>query len=367
MQASESDEFTNVLIDLIGTEDDSGERTDQGTFSALHPSINSAFVVAQSSARPAATVGFPSSSSANSSIRDRSGRFDFDRIREELSRASTPKSHSDVSALSWTRSNSSQGEGERSTGGGIRSVGMLGSNISEPILSRTPTSLVTLSQSNSDRVVANPNPRDDQTLTLLSPLKLDHPPLLSDSVSSVPPQTPTVPEPYQRPAEPSTLPTWQNMTELFDLMQSQMTALAHALELARADSTVLRKRCLDLESRLGIQSDTPAIPTPERVVSPSRPHHQRPDDVRAMTPPNDSHTDRPKPAIMDSALTFIRNIDELVWRRTLFANSPAELAALTASLPDFVRNSDDILASANLAALEERIRLWESIVRRTPD
>ncbi|KAG9103009.1 hypothetical protein FRC06_000504 [Ceratobasidium sp. 370] len=363
MQTSEGDEFTNVLIDLIGTEDDGEERTDQGTFSALHPSINSALVVAQSSARPAATVGFPSSSSANSSIRDRSGRFDFDRIREELSRASTPKSHSDVSALSWTRSNSSQGEGERSTSGRIGSVGMIGSTLSEPILSRTTTSLVTLSQSNSDRVVANPNPRDDQTLTLLSPLKLDRPPLLGDSVSSVSPQTPTVLEPVQR-AEPSTLPTWQNMTELFDLMQSQMVALSRALELARADSAVLRKRCLDLESRLGIQSDTPAVSTSEGVVSPG-PHHQCPDDVRTMTPPNDLHADRPRPATMDSALTFIRNIDELVWRRTLFVNSPAELAVL-ASLPDFVRNNDDILASANLAALEERIRLWESIVRRTP-
>ncbi|KAG9096773.1 hypothetical protein FS749_007777 [Ceratobasidium sp. UAMH 11750] len=366
MQASESDNFTNVLIDLIGTEDEGEEKTDQGTFSVLEPSINSALVVAQSSARPAATVGFSSSSSASSSIRDRSGRFDFDRIREELSRASTPKSHSDVSTLSWTRSNNTQGEGGRSTSGGMHSVGMLGSDLSQPILSRTPSSLGTLSQSNSDRVVANPNPRDDQTLTLLSPLKLDHPPLLGDSVSSVPPQTPTAPEPAQRPAEPSTLPTWQNMTELFDLMQSQMTALTRALELARADSVALRKRCLDLESRLGIQSDAPALPTAERVMSPGRPHRQRLDDVRAMTPPNDLHTDRPKPATMDSALTFIRNIDELVWRRTLFANSPTELAAL-ASLPDFVRNNDDVLASANLAALEERIRLWESIVRRTSD
>ncbi|KAG9119343.1 hypothetical protein FRC07_005670 [Ceratobasidium sp. 392] len=362
MQASENEDITNVLIDLIGTEDDSEEKTDQGTFSALHPSINSALIVAQSTAvRPPAAAGYTSSSSASSSIRDRSGRFDFDRIREGLSRASTPKSHSDVSGFSWTRSNSSQGEGERSTSGRMRSAGRSGSTLSEP----TPASLVTLGQSNSDRLVANPNPRDDQTLTLLSPLKLDHPPLLGDSVSSIPPQAPTVSESAQRPAEPSTLPTWKNMTELFDLMQSQMAALARALELARADSDALRQRCLDLESQLGIQPDTPVLPASERIMSPGRPHSQRQDDVRAMTPPNDLLADRPRPANMDSALTFIRNIDELVWRRTLFANSPAELAVI-ASLPDFVRNSDDILAPANLAALEERIRLWESIVRRTP-
>lgn len=147
-------------------------------------------------------------------------------------------------------------------------------------------------------------------------------------------------------------------------MQSQMSALSRALELARADSTTLRKRCLDLEARLSQQSGVPIVIPPEQPIPPSLPQYKRPDDIRSLTPPNDTHTDRPKPANMDSAMTFIRNIDELVWRRSLFANSPAELAVL-ASLPDFVRNNEDILSSVNLAALEERIRLWESIVRRT--
>ncbi|QRV92538.1 hypothetical protein RhiJN_20556 [Ceratobasidium sp. AG-Ba] len=362
MQSTERGDITDVLIDLIGTEDDGEERSDQATFSALQPSFNSAHVVAQSSARPAAAIGFSGSSSAGSSIRDRSGRFDFDRIREELSRASTPKSHSDASVLSWTRSNSSHAEGESSRSSKMRSTGISASSRSGSIASQTPTSLVPSDQGNSDRIVANPNPRDDQTLTLLSPLKLD-PPLLGDSTSSPPPRTPSVPE-TQRPAEPSTVPTWRNMMELFDLMQSQMTALSRALELAQADSTVLRQRCLELESRLGIQHDDP-VSLPGEVAS-ALPNHQRQDDLREMPPPNDLHVERPQPANMDSALNFIRNIDELVWRRTLFAKSPPELAVL-ASLPDCVRNNHDILDSANLAALEDRICLWESIVRRTSD
>lgn len=141
-------------------------------------------------------------------------------------------------------------------------------------------------------------------------------------------------------------------------MQSQMASLSRALELARADSAALRQRCLDLEARLGIES----VPHTQDGLPVSQP--ERPDDIRSLTPPHDLHTDRSKPTNMDPALTFIRNIDELVWRRSLFAKSPVELAVL-ASLPDCVRNSDDILDSRNLAALEERIRLWESIVRRT--
>lgn len=147
-------------------------------------------------------------------------------------------------------------------------------------------------------------------------------------------------------------------------MQSQMQSLSRALELARADSSALRNRCLDLEVRLGQQGGMPVSTPLELPTPPSLSQHKRPDDIRSLTPPNDPHLDRPRPANMDSAMTFIRNIDELVWRRSLFANSPAELAVL-ASLPDFVRNNEDILSTVNLAALEERIRLWESIVRRT--
>jgi hypothetical protein len=148
------------------------------------------------------------------------------------------------------------------------------------------------------------------------------------------------------------------------LMRSQMMSLTRALELAQADSAVLRQRCLDLEARLGIKSVPLTSAHRDQHESPSPPPFKRPDDIRSLTPPHDPHADRPKSTSTDPALTFIRNIDELVWRRSLFAKSPAELAVL-ASLPDCVRNNDDILDSRNLAALEERIRLWESIVRRT--
>lgn len=117
MQSSGGD-ITEVLIDLIGTEDNGDESRSDNTFSALHPAINSALVAAQSTARRAAfNRGSDSgSSSAGSSLRDRSGRFSYDRIREELVRASTSKSHSDVTPLSWTRSVTTQGEADRSSG-----------------------------------------------------------------------------------------------------------------------------------------------------------------------------------------------------------------------------------------------------------
>lgn len=117
MQTGGSEDTTNVLIDLIGTEDNDEDRTDPVSFSLLHPGLNSALVAAQSTARPIATAGLSgsASSSANSSLRDRSGRFNYDRIREELTRAaSVSKSHSDVTELSWTRSNSTQAGANRS-------------------------------------------------------------------------------------------------------------------------------------------------------------------------------------------------------------------------------------------------------------
>lgn len=147
-------------------------------------------------------------------------------------------------------------------------------------------------------------------------------------------------------------------------MQAQMASLSRALELARADSAVLRERCLDLEARLGIETTPLTSTPPDQHALPTIAQPKRPDDIRSLTPPHESNIDRPKSTTTDSALTFIRNIDELVWRRSLFAKSPAELAVL-ASLPDCVRDNDDILDSRNLAALEERVRLWESIVRRT--
>ncbi|CEL62607.1 hypothetical protein RSOLAG1IB_04963 [Rhizoctonia solani AG-1 IB] len=166
------------------------------------------------------------------------------------------------------------------------------------------------------------------------------------------------------PIDPSTLPVWQNIAGLFDLMQSQMTSLSRALELARTDSDVLRQRCLELESQLGIKSGASPNTSPDQVNLPRAAPLKRPDDLRSLTPPHDPTLERPKQTAADPAVTFIRNIDELVWRRSLFSKSAVELAVL-ASLPDCVRNNDDILDSRNLAAMEERIRLWESIVRRT--
>ncbi|KAH7337016.1 hypothetical protein B0J17DRAFT_451192 [Rhizoctonia solani] len=124
MQSSQSHEFTDVLIDLIGTEDNEDEsRPDPITFSTIHPGINSALVAAQSTARPAAINRQSNftSSSEGSSLRDRSERFNFDRIREELVQPSVPKSHSDVSTLSWSRSVGTHGEVSVSLGGPVDS------------------------------------------------------------------------------------------------------------------------------------------------------------------------------------------------------------------------------------------------------
>ncbi|KAJ1303298.1 hypothetical protein OPQ81_011495 [Rhizoctonia solani] len=296
MQSSESHEITEVLIDLIGTEDNEDEsRPDPITFSTAHPGINSALVAAQSTARPAAfnrQANF-TSSSESSSLRDRSGRFNFDRLREGLAQYSVPQSHSDVSTLSWSRSVGTHGE-----------------------------------------------------------------------AASPPAEEPHVIDLAEVPLDPSTLPVWQNIAGLFDLMQSQMTSLSRALELARTDSDVLRQRCLELESQLGIKSTTPASSSPSHADLSRVPQLKLPDDLRSLTPPREPSPERLKQFGSDPALTFIRNIDELIWRRSLFSKSPAELAVL-ASLPDCVRNNDDVLDSRNLAAMEERIRLWESIVRRT--
>lgn len=135
MQAGGGEDITNVLIDLIGTEDNEEDRTDPATFSLLHPSLNSALVAAQSTARPIATAGLAgsASSSASSSLRDRSGRFNYDRIREELTRAaSVSKSHSDVTELSWTRSNSTQAGANRSLSGNVP-LGEPNSDLLEPV------------------------------------------------------------------------------------------------------------------------------------------------------------------------------------------------------------------------------------------
>ncbi|CEL62608.1 hypothetical protein RSOLAG1IB_04964 [Rhizoctonia solani AG-1 IB] len=122
MESAQSHEYTDVLIDLLGTEDIEDEsRPDPITFSTTHPGINSALIAAQSTARPAALNRRSNftSSSESSSPRERSGRFNFDRIRGELAQPSIPKSHSDVSTLSWSRSVGTQGETSMSLGGPV--------------------------------------------------------------------------------------------------------------------------------------------------------------------------------------------------------------------------------------------------------
>ncbi|CAE6487341.1 unnamed protein product [Rhizoctonia solani] len=366
MQSAQSHEFTDVLIDLIGTEDNEDEsQPDPVTFSTMHPGINSALVAAQSTARPAAFNRQSNStpSSESSSLRDRSGRFDFDRIREGLSRPSIPRSHSDVSTLSWSRSVGTHGEVSVSLGDPVDTqepeLIRLASGQSRPT---TASSSAGISQPN---LLADPSTKDAPPISLLSPLNLNPP--LSDgnlALASPPVEEPHVVDLADAPIEPSTLPVWQNIAGLFELMQSQMASLSRALELARADSTALRQRCLDLESQLGIKSATPTNSPPDHADLPRVLPLKRPDDLRSLTPPHESVPGGPKQTGSDPALTFIRNIDELVWRRSLFSKSPVELAVM-ASLPDCVRNNDDVLDSRNLAAMEERIRLWESIVRRT--
>ncbi|KAF8713118.1 hypothetical protein RHS03_00942, partial [Rhizoctonia solani] len=363
MQSGQGNEYTDVLIDLIGTEDVEDEsRPDPMNFSTTHPGINSALIAAQSTARPAALNrrSDSMSSSEGSSLRDRSGRFDFDRIREELVQPSIPKSHSDVSTLSWSRSVGTRGEVSVSLGGPV--------DIHEPELVRLASEQSRPPTASSSRefrqpgLLANPNTKDAPPISLLSPLNLN-PPLSDGNLGSPPVEEPRVMDLADIPIDPSTLPIWQNIAGLFDLMQSQMASLSRALELARTDSIVLRQRCLELESQLGIKNGTPASVL-EHTDLPRVSPLKRPDDLRSLTPPHDPTLERPKQTGSDPALTFIRNIDELVWRRSLFSKSPAELAAL-ALLPDCVRNSENVLDSRNLAAMEERIRLWESIVRRT--
>ncbi|CAE6458602.1 unnamed protein product [Rhizoctonia solani] len=364
MQSSQSHEFTDVLIDLIGTEDNEDEsRPDPITFSTVHPGINSALVAAQSTARPAAfnrQSNF-TSSSEGSSLRDRSERFNFDRIREELVQPSIPKSHSDVSTLSWSRSVGTHGEVSVSLGAPVDSQ--------EPELirlaseeSRPPTASSTV-RVNQPTLLADPSTKDASPISLLSPLNLN-PPLSDGILASPPAEEPHVVDLVDVPIDPSTLPVWQNIAGLFDLMQSQMVSLSQALELARTDSAVLRQRCLDLESQLGIKGTTPTSSSPGHADLSRIPQPERANDLRSLTPPHEPTSERFKQTGPDPAMTFIRNIDELVWRRSLFSQSPAELVAL-ASLPDCVRNNDDVLDLRNLAAMEERIRLWESVVRRT--
>ncbi|KEP48656.1 hypothetical protein V565_119260 [Rhizoctonia solani 123E] len=364
MQSTQSNEFTDVLIDLIGTDDNEDEsRPDPVTFSTVHPGINSALVAAQSTARPAAfnRQSDFTSSSESSSQRDRSGLFDFDRIREGLSRPSILKSHSDVSTLSWSRSVGTHGEVSISLGGSI--------GTQEPELIRVasgqsrPTTASSSIGVGQPALLADPSTKDAPPISLLSPLNLN-PPLSDGNLASPPAEEPHVVDHADEPIDPSTLPVWQNIAGLFELMQSQMTSLSRALELARTDSAFLRQRCLDLESQLGIKGAMPSSNSPNHADLSRAPQPQRPDDLRSLTPPHESIPGGPKPTGSDPALTFIRNIDELVWRRSLFSKSPVELAVL-ASLPDCVRNNDDVLDSRNLAAMEERVRLWESIVRRT--
>lgn len=118
MQSTRGEELTDVLIDLIGTEDNEDEsRQENGSFSALNPGINSALVIAQSTARPDAFNRHSGSSSSEiSSLRGRSGRLSYDRIREGFTRSPTLKSHSDASTLSWSRSINTQAD-DRSFGG----------------------------------------------------------------------------------------------------------------------------------------------------------------------------------------------------------------------------------------------------------
>ncbi|CAE7210312.1 unnamed protein product [Rhizoctonia solani] len=365
MQSAQSNEITDVLIDLIGTEDNEDEsRPDPVTFSTFHPGINSALVAAQSTARPAAfnrQSNF-TSSSESFSLRDRDGRFNFDYVGEGLSRPTIPKSHSDVSTLSWSRSVGTHGEISVS----LRSpVGTqepelirLASDQSKPM---TASSSVGVSQ---PTLLADPSTKDAPPISLLSPLNLN-PPLSDGDLASPPAKEPhIIVDLADVPIDPSTLPVWQNIAGLFELMQSQMDSLSKALELARTDSAVLRQRCLDLESQLGIKSTTPTSNSPDHADLSRVPQLKRPEDLRSLTPPHEPIPGGSKQTGSDPALTFIRNIDELVWRRSLFSKSPAELAVL-ASLPDCVRNNEDVLDSRNLVAMEERIRLWESIVRRT--
>ncbi|KAG8713077.1 hypothetical protein FRC11_013337 [Ceratobasidium sp. 423] len=364
MQSSQSHEFTDVLIDLIGTEDNEDEsRPDPVTFSTVHPGINSALVAAQSTARPGALSRKPNftSSSEISSLRDGSGGFNFDRIREGLSRPSAPRSHSDVSTLSWSRSVGTHGEVSVSLGNPAGTqepeVVRLTSGQSRPATAGSSRGV------NQPALLADPSTKDASPISLLSPLNLN-PPLSDGNLASSPAEEPHIAGLADVPIDPSTLPVWQNIAGLFDLMQSQMASLSRALELARTDSAVLRQRCLDLESQLGIKGTTPASSSPDHADLPRIPQLKLPDDLRSLTPPHEPTLEGLRQTGSDPALTFIRNIDELVWRRSLFSKSPAELAVL-ASLPDCVRNNDDVLDSRNLAAMEERIRLWESIVRRT--
>jgi len=145
-------------------------------------------------------------------------------------------------------------------------------------------------------------------------------------------------------------------------------------------------------SQIDIQSQTAAAiaesyltPASSPIINAGRdlysitatPPPSLPQCAASPSPTSSSSLQMPWNVSAQRALDFLNSMDELVWRRSLFPSTahlrrPALGSRSTAIQPsggspdgtiEDTIDSEDVNTPSNVAAIEERIRLWERIVR----